>query len=231
MEEWTDRVSASVKNSYEFFEPEKTVLEELSKHKTILEVGSGMGRYTKLIPRVVGLEYSRPFLDHCRENIQGLFLRGDGFHIPFKDNSFDCVFSSGVLEHFDDRVRFAKEHLRVCKPGGKVVITVPAHESFDIHRYRLQVECLHPPEQKDWHVYGERMRDDEMKEILTQAGLSDIQIIHLGTPLRGWKANIKKYLGLLKSDPSWKATKGLIWEGLGFAISTRPFRTLTGDLI
>ncbi|MCB9767130.1 MAG: class I SAM-dependent methyltransferase [Candidatus Omnitrophica bacterium] len=88
------------KNSYEFFEPEKTVLEELSKHKTILEVGSGMGRYTKLIPRVVGLEYSRPFLDHCRENIQGLFLRGDGFHIPFKDNSFDCVFSSGVFGTF-----------------------------------------------------------------------------------------------------------------------------------
>lgn len=118
MKEWTNRVSTEIKRNYEWFGPEKSVLEHSQQHENILEIGSGMGRYTKLIPRIVGLEYSRLFIDYCKDNIEGIFLRADGFNIPIKDNVFDCVFSSGVIEHFDNPIDIIKEHVRVCKRGG-----------------------------------------------------------------------------------------------------------------
>ena len=118
MKEWTNRVSGEIKRKYEWFEPEKTLLEHLQQHENILEIGSGMGRYTKLIPKIVGLEYSRQFIGYCKDNVVGTFLRADGFNIPIKDNVFDCVFSSGVIEHFDNPIDIIKEHVRVCKQGG-----------------------------------------------------------------------------------------------------------------
>lgn len=231
LREWTDKVVATVKEAYDFADPEKTVLDRIDRHRNILEVGSGMGRYTKLLPRVVGLEYSRKFLDYTRANVPGLFLRGDGFRIPIRDNVFDCVFSSGVLEHFEDKVAFVKESIRVCKPGGTVIVTVPAKDSPDARRYMIQVDLLNKPEDKDWRVYGPRMSDREMREILTESGLIEIEVFHLGTPLRGWKVNIKRYLQMMLRRPSPKVLHGLLLESTGFILNNPSFRRFLGDWI
>ncbi|GAH46783.1 unnamed protein product, partial [marine sediment metagenome] len=164
MREWVDRVSDKIKVKYEWFEPEKTVLEQLNSFEDILELGSGKGRYTKLIPRIVGLEYSQYFINYCRDNVKGLFLRGDAFRIPIKDNSFDCVFSSGLIEHFDDPDAIIREHRRVCREGGIVIITVPTKDSPDCRRAVVGQECLRKGEKRDWHYYGRRMGDKELEE-------------------------------------------------------------------
>lgn len=47
------------------------------------------------------------------------------FPWPFKDNEFDYVFASHVLEHVDDLIKVMKELKRVCKSGAKIVVRVP----------------------------------------------------------------------------------------------------------
>ncbi|MDD4953561.1 MAG: class I SAM-dependent methyltransferase [Candidatus Omnitrophica bacterium] len=49
----------------------------------------------------------------------------DAQRICFKDNSFDLVFSQGVLEHFRDVSPLMKEQVRVLKKGGILIIDVP----------------------------------------------------------------------------------------------------------
>ena len=44
-----------------------------------------------------------------------------GDDLPFKDNTFDYVFTSHVMEHFFDPIKAIKEHLRVIKKGGYLV--------------------------------------------------------------------------------------------------------------
>ena len=48
-----------------------------------------------------------------------------GDDLPFKDNTFDYVFTSHVMEHFFDPIKAIKEHLRVIKKGGYLVYIIP----------------------------------------------------------------------------------------------------------
>lgn len=54
-------------------------------------------------------------------------ISGDGFALPFEDESFDFVYSLGLIEHFPETesARLVNEHVRVCRPGGSVLISVP----------------------------------------------------------------------------------------------------------
>jgi SAM-dependent methyltransferase len=65
-----------------------------------------------------------------------------GIDLPYKDASFDLVAAFDVLEHIDDDVAALKEWGRVLRPGGSVVLTVPAHQwlwgehDVSLHHFR-----------------------------------------------------------------------------------------------
>lgn len=64
----------------------------------------------------------------------------NGRELPFKNNSFDLIISTQVLEHVPDPLSILKEMARVCKPGGDVVISLPFvyqehEEPFDYFRF------------------------------------------------------------------------------------------------
>ena len=49
--------------------------------------------------------------------------------LPYKDNSFDFVFSKSVLEHFYYPEELVQEIYRILRPGGLVITMVPDWES------------------------------------------------------------------------------------------------------
>jgi len=52
---------------------------------------------------------------------------GDALRLPFKDESFDKIICSEVLEHVADDDRGISELVRVLKPGGSLAVTVPTY--------------------------------------------------------------------------------------------------------
>jgi SAM-dependent methyltransferase len=48
--------------------------------------------------------------------------------LPVPDDAFDVVCALDVIEHIDDDRAAARELWRICKPGGLLVVTVPAYE-------------------------------------------------------------------------------------------------------
>jgi SAM-dependent methyltransferase len=60
-----------------------------------------------------------------------------GESLPFPDASFDLVFSIAVLEHVRDPDRVMTEALRVCRPGGYVVMNVPNYDCFYEGHYNI----------------------------------------------------------------------------------------------
>lgn len=102
-----------------------------------LEVGFGSGRLITRVARelqcrCVGVDpeesaFASLSFFSGQQNVQPEPLRGSGFHLPFKDNCFDVVYSEGVIEHFPvaQSQAMVDEHARVCRGDGLVVISVP----------------------------------------------------------------------------------------------------------
>jgi len=76
------------------------------------------------------------FISHGKNVIKHNLLRG----VPFKDDTFDLVYHSHVLEHFskEDGIHLIEECYRVLKPGGILRIAIPDLEQIA----RIYLNCL-----------------------------------------------------------------------------------------
>lgn len=95
--------------------------------KRTLEVGAGSARLSCFLTLrgylTYCLDYSIEALTYARtqyekKGAQGVYVLARAEHLPFEDNSFDLVFSTGLLEHFEDPMPIILEMVRVLKNGG-----------------------------------------------------------------------------------------------------------------
>jgi ubiquinone/menaquinone biosynthesis C-methylase UbiE len=102
----------------------------------VLEVGCGRGAtLLDLASRgaqVVGLDYAQSSIVTCETlraeaGLDGAadFLLGDARALPFDSESFDLVYSIGLLEHFEQPGILLTEQHRVLKPSGFLLLQVP----------------------------------------------------------------------------------------------------------
>ncbi len=96
--------------------------------RRVLEIGVGMGadlfRFSKAGAAAVGLDLSPVSLKLARQNAESNgslppLLNGDAELLPFADQTFDLVYSWGVLHHTPDTERAVSEVHRVLRPGGE----------------------------------------------------------------------------------------------------------------
>ncbi len=102
----------------------------------LLDVGVGERPhgelFVKRVSRYIGLEYP-PMADNLSpgiwsmlERVHGIIdLWGDGGALPFRDSSFDTLLALEVLEHVPQPDLLMREFVRVLRPGGTLLVTVP----------------------------------------------------------------------------------------------------------
>lgn len=110
----------------------------------VLDAGCGAGRHVCEAFRIKGVDVVGIDLnweDLCKtattlylihsQNGGGegrcLISRADVARLPFKDGTFDAVVCSEVLEHIPDSRKAVRELVRVLKPGGELVVSVPRY--------------------------------------------------------------------------------------------------------
>ena len=107
--------------------------------KKVLEIGVGAGhgpcpvcpgRRAPLRHRLTEEGVAMVMKRLALEGLQSDLRRSDAENLPFDDNTFDYVYSWGVLHHTPDTEKAISEVYRVCKPGGRVCIML-------YHRYSL----------------------------------------------------------------------------------------------
>jgi len=97
--------------------------------KRVLDVGTGTGHFALFLAglgaRVIGVDISRPMLRvaAAKENMPPL-AQADAMVLPFGDGCFDLIFSVTALEFVRDPARATSEMVRVCRPGGRLVLGV-----------------------------------------------------------------------------------------------------------
>src|SRR6185437_11877628 len=102
--------------------------------RDVLEVGVGMGAdhadWARCDPRTLtGIDLTPRAIGHTKTRLTILdrtsrLLVGDAENLPFPDESFDLVYSWGVLHHSPDTAKAVREVHRVLRPGGHARIMI-----------------------------------------------------------------------------------------------------------
>lgn len=108
---------------------------DLAKDARVLDVGSGTGTNLRLLGELGfidfgGVDRSERAIRFCAEKGLGHVELGDARALPDDDRSVDLLIATDIVEHVEDDAAALREFRRVLKPGGRVILTVPAFPSL-----------------------------------------------------------------------------------------------------
>jgi SAM-dependent methyltransferase len=121
--------------NYLIFELARRVSSSLSACDLVLEVGCGTGNVLRVLEKacpnctVVGLELWFEGLRLARSRSGAALVQADIRHSPF-GRPFDLVGMFDVLEHLPEDRETLQLAYNSLRPGGKLLLTVPAHQSL-----------------------------------------------------------------------------------------------------
>ncbi|MFZ5366547.1 MAG: class I SAM-dependent methyltransferase [Patescibacteria group bacterium] len=143
--------------------------------KKVLEVGCGKAgdsvALSKMGADCYALDFSNTALAVSgnlaeRRKVKLILVMADAKSLPFNDNSFDLVFSQGLIEHYQPPNLLISEQKRVVKPGGFILIDVPQLFSLQAISKRMLMSL------GKWPFGWERdYTESQLKEILDNLGL------------------------------------------------------------
>ena len=146
-----------VRESEENFLMKTALRPEDLKGKLVLDVGCGMGRFAEVATRwgarVVGVDLSAA-AEVAAKNLADrdfVAFQADVFAMPFAPESFDVIYSIGVLHHTPDCEAAVKALDKYLKPGGLLVVWLYSgynkwYRFSDFRRrytHRMKPETLH----------------------------------------------------------------------------------------
>ncbi|KAF2081170.1 class I SAM-dependent methyltransferase [Flavobacterium sharifuzzamanii] len=114
--------------------------------KNVLDAGCGSGDVVRhLLSKgynARGIELSGSVLKDFANDLlkKGIVQQGSLMKLPFKDDEFDVIFSSEVLEHIDEKdiPKVIEEFSRVC--SGVVFLTISLRPSSNFNKYHINLK-------------------------------------------------------------------------------------------
>jgi len=104
-----------------------------TRDRDVLEIGVGLGAdhqlFAESCSRLSGIDLTARAIEHVRRRFETFGLQSDlrvanAERLPFPDQSFDVVYSWGVLHHTPDTSKAVREVARVLRPGGKASVMI-----------------------------------------------------------------------------------------------------------
>lgn len=114
----------------------------------VLEIGCGLGtdgaQFAKAGADYTGVDLTEAAVDLARKRfavsaLPGTFKLADAENLEFENESFDLVYSHGVLHHTPNTARAVSEIWRVLRPGGRALVMLYHRDSYN---YRVNISVL-----------------------------------------------------------------------------------------
>jgi ubiquinone/menaquinone biosynthesis C-methylase UbiE len=135
----------------------------------ILEIGGGQSGLTRLLypdARVTNLDMDGSVAEAPCNRQEGVrFVCGDATRLQFDAQSFDAVTMFDVLEHISDDERAITDAIRVLKPGGYLLISVP-NERWRFPYYQF-MKPFCPSEAEMFAEWGHVRRGYSLQQLNT----------------------------------------------------------------
>ena len=114
----------------------------------VLEIGCGLGtdgaQFAEANADYTGVDLTDAAVELARKRFElfglsGKFQTADAENLEFADESFDLVYSHGVLHHTPETQKAIDEVHRVLRPGGRAVVMLYHRDSYN---YRVNISLL-----------------------------------------------------------------------------------------
>lgn len=106
-----------------------------NKPQRVLDIGCGRGYYTKLtslfpfVKEIQSIDANPEYVKRAKKNVgkdkRITIQTGSIYKLPFKNNYFDCIIASEILEHLERDEKAVVELHRVLKKDGTLLVSVP----------------------------------------------------------------------------------------------------------
>lgn len=119
-----------------------------TRNLKVLEIGCGLGtdgaQFAEAGADYTGVDLTEAAVDLARKRFElfslpGTFRTADAENLDFPDNTFDIVYSHGVLHHTPETAKAIHEVHRVLRPGGRAIVMLYHRGSYN---YRVNISLL-----------------------------------------------------------------------------------------
>ncbi|HEY3281756.1 MAG TPA: methyltransferase domain-containing protein [Armatimonadota bacterium] len=153
---------------------------------TVLDVACGPGlvacAFAEHVASVEGIDITPAMLEQARQlqekkGLTNLSWRlGDVLPLPYPDGAFTRVVTRYSLHHFLNPGAVVREMVRVCAPGGRVVVVDASPDADKAEAYD-RVERLRDPS------HTRALPSEELLEAIASSGLVDVTLDHYRLPM------------------------------------------------
>ncbi|MBU3605807.1 class I SAM-dependent methyltransferase [Polynucleobacter sp. MWH-Creno-3A4] len=149
-----------------------------SQDSTVLDLACGPGivacEFARHAKHVTGIDITPAMIEQAKKRQQENHLDnvewkiGDVTALPFPDHSFSTVVTRYSFHHFENPKAVLAEMIRVCKPGGKVLVADVVLPADKVEKYDA-LELIRDPS----HVHA--LTHSEMGEVFKTSSLKSIE--------------------------------------------------------
>jgi len=178
---------------------------------SVLDVACGPGlvacEFARSAARVTGIDITEAMIEKARELARGKGLTnvdwviGNASPLPFPDSEYSCVITRYSFHHFLDPGAVFGEMIRVCKPGGRVLVADVCVAEESSAKYD-RMEKL----RDDSHAHA--LTGPEFSRLFGESGLEDVQY-----GAYGLDADVEHLLDASSHTPEQRAEVIAIIEG------------------
>ena len=202
---WQKRIKESNEDDRDKRKPNEifqTASSALNGGDRILEVGCGDGSFFHYIKdkfrRLYGTEIAKEAAGTAKKQGITLSLTDLNLSLPYKDNTFDAVSCTEVIEHLLDPYLLLSEIYRVLQPNGQLVLTTPNIRYFR-NLYKLIFKGIFPHTTADTFVWGgghlHHFTRKDINTLLNKTGFKKIAFsINQDQFLFSKKRNVTRFL-------------------------------------
>ncbi|HEX3804238.1 MAG TPA: class I SAM-dependent methyltransferase [Solirubrobacteraceae bacterium] len=155
----------------------RLLTDEVREGDRVVDLGCGAGTFTRVAAdagagSVIGVDVAEAALVRARAADPELDFRLVPFEgpLPLEDSGADLVWCSEVIEHVADTAAWLSEVRRVLAPGGRLLLTTPAHDRLRLLLHGI--ERYSDPQGDHLHLYTGR----SLRTLLDEFGFAESRV-------------------------------------------------------